>query len=105
MTDEGKHGRAEGGAVSGEPGRGEGGAVSAKPILCRGVEKTYRSGERETRALRGVDLEVAPGEWVAIMGPSGSGKSTLLHILGGLDTPDAGSVVVAGHDVAPMSET
>jgi putative ABC transport system ATP-binding protein len=79
--------------------------VAAAPIACRGVTKTYRSGERETHALRGIDLDVAAGEWVAIMGPSGSGKSTLLHVLGGLDTPDAGSVLVAGEDVAPMSET
>src|SRR3954451_3505998 len=78
--------------------------AGAAPISCRGVEKTYRSGERETHALRGIDLDVAPGEWVAIMGPSGSGKSTLLHVLGGLDTPDAGAVLVAGEGVAPMSE-
>jgi putative ABC transport system ATP-binding protein len=75
------------------------------PIVCRGVEKTFRGGGRETRALRGIDLDVRSGEWVAIMGPSGSGKSTLLHVLGGLDTPDAGSVLVAGSDVAHMSET
>jgi putative ABC transport system ATP-binding protein len=80
-------------------------AEGARVILCRGIEKTYRSGDRSTRALRGIDLEVADGEWVAIMGPSGSGKSTLLHVLGGLDTPDAGSVVIDGADVATMSET
>jgi putative ABC transport system ATP-binding protein len=77
----------------------------ASPIVCRGVEKTFRSGGRETYALRGIDLDVSSGEWVAVMGPSGSGKSTLLHVLGGLDTPDAGSVMVAGSDVARMSET
>jgi putative ABC transport system ATP-binding protein len=77
----------------------------AAPIVCRGVEKTYRGGGRETYALRGIDLDVAAGEWVAIMGPSGSGKSTLLHVLGGLDTPDAGTVTIAGEDVARMSET
>jgi putative ABC transport system ATP-binding protein len=79
--------------------------AGAAPIACRGVEKTFRGGGRETRALRGVDLDVARGEWVAIMGPSGSGKSTLLHLLGGLDTPDAGSVSIAGEDVARLSET
>ena len=77
----------------------------AAPIVCRGVEKTYRSGERETHALRSIDLDVDRGEWVAIMGPSGSGKSTLLHVLGGLDTPDAGSISIAGADIARMSET
>jgi putative ABC transport system ATP-binding protein len=87
------------------PGRPGGGAESAHVIVCRGVEKTYRSGDRATHALRGIDLDVARGEWVAIMGPSGSGKSTLLHVLGGLDTPDAGSVVIDGSDVTTMSET
>jgi putative ABC transport system ATP-binding protein len=80
-------------------------ADDAAVIVCRGVEKTYRSGDRATQALRGVDLEVARGAWVAIMGPSGSGKSTLLHLLGGLDTPDAGSVMIDGADVSALSET
>jgi putative ABC transport system ATP-binding protein len=75
------------------------------PIVCRGVEKTYRGGARDTYALRGIDLDVAVGEWVAVMGPSGSGKSTLLHVLGGLDTPDAGTVTIAGEDIARLSET
>src|SRR5205085_8715519 len=76
-----------------------------RPIMCRGVEKTYKGSGRATAALRGVDLDVEAGEWVAIMGPSGSGKSTLLHLLGGLDTPDAGQVMLAGNDVSRMSET
>jgi putative ABC transport system ATP-binding protein len=74
-------------------------------VSCRGVERTYRSGPRETLAVRGVDLDVGPGEWVAIMGPSGCGKSSLLQLLGGLDRPDAGTVTVAGHDVAGLTET
>jgi putative ABC transport system ATP-binding protein len=74
-------------------------------VSCRGLERTFRSGVRETSAVRGVDLDVAAGEWVAIMGPSGCGKSSLLHLLGGLDTPDAGTVSVAGEDVAHLSET
>jgi len=77
---------------------------TTSPVQCRGVTKTYRSGARETRALRGVDLEVAPGEWLAIMGPSGCGKSTLLHLLGGLDTADGGSVLVGGQDLSRLSE-
>src|SRR5690348_8759768 len=78
---------------------------AASPVVCRDVHKAYHSGSRDTNALRGVDLDVAAGEWVAIMGPSGSGKSTLLHILGGLDTPDSGTVTIAGNEVTGMSET
>jgi putative ABC transport system ATP-binding protein len=73
-------------------------------VQCRGLTKTYRSGARETRALRGLDLDVRAGEWLAVMGPSGCGKSTLLHLLGGLDTADGGSVLVDGADLAQMSE-
>jgi putative ABC transport system ATP-binding protein len=74
-------------------------------VSCRGVERTFRGGTRETFAVRGVDLDVSPGEWVAIMGPSGCGKSSLLQLLGGLDRPDAGTVIVAGHDLATLTET
>ncbi|GAA2138751.1 ABC transporter ATP-binding protein [Nocardioides koreensis] len=73
-------------------------------VRCRGLTKTFRSGARETRALRGLDLDVAPGEWLAVMGPSGCGKSTLLHLLGGLDTADGGSVEIDGDDLARLSE-
>ena len=77
-----------------------------EPIVsCRGLERTYRIGTREVNAVRGIDLDVEAGEWVAIMGPSGCGKSSLLHLLGGLDTADAGSVVVAGAELGGMSET
>jgi putative ABC transport system ATP-binding protein len=63
------------------------------PLLkARALEKIYKTGEVETYALRGVDLELYPGEFTAVAGPSGSGKSTLLHILGGLDHPDKGEV-------------
>ncbi|HVM01795.1 MAG TPA: ABC transporter ATP-binding protein [Acidimicrobiales bacterium] len=55
--------------------------------------------------MRGVDLDVARGEWVAIMGPSGCGKSSLLHLLGGLDIPDAGAVELDGQDLSRLSET
>ncbi len=76
-----------------------------RPVICRDVRKAYRRGTAETPALRGVDLDVDRGEWVAIMGPSGSGKSTLLQLLGGLDSADAGSIVVCGHDLSALSES
>jgi putative ABC transport system ATP-binding protein len=77
-----------------------------EPIVsCEGLSRTYRSGTRETNAVRGIDLDVAPGEWVAIMGPSGCGKSSLLHLMGGLDTPDAGRVTVSGEDLSLLNET
>ena len=76
----------------------------ATVIRCRGLTKTYRSGVRETRALRGLDLDVAAGEWLAVMGASGCGKSTLLHLLGGLDTADSGTVQIGDADLATMSE-
>ena len=67
-------------------------------IAVDAVVKTYEEGR--IRALDGMDLHVAPGEYVALVGPSGCGKSTLLHLIAALDRPDSGSVVVAGHDLA-----
>jgi putative ABC transport system ATP-binding protein len=65
-------------------------------IRVRGLTKVFGSGETSVRALDGVDLEIADGEMVAVMGPSGSGKSTLLHLLGALETPTAGSIELGG---------
>jgi putative ABC transport system ATP-binding protein len=74
-------------------------------VAAAGLVKTYTTGSRRVAALRGLDLEVAAGEWISIMGPSGCGKSTLLYLLGGLDTPDHGSVHIAGRDVAGGTES
>jgi lipoprotein-releasing system ATP-binding protein len=69
-------------------------------IRCRGLSRTFVQGRVELPVLRGVDFEVLPGERVAIVGASGVGKSTLLHILGGLDQPTAGTVEIAGENIA-----
>jgi ABC-type lipoprotein export system ATPase subunit len=65
-------------------------------VVARGVVKIHGRGRAARRVLDGVDIDLRPGELVALVGPSGSGKSTLLHLIGGLDRPDAGQVVVAG---------
>jgi putative ABC transport system ATP-binding protein len=79
--------------------------VAQEPILtARGVMKTYRTGTHEVPALRGVDLDVRPGELLMVMGPSGNGKTTLLNCLSGLDDIDAGTVTVDGEDLFAMSD-
>lgn len=85
------------------------GAITVKaagePIIqVRGLTKTYRAGDVEVAALRGVDLSVGRGEFLAIVGPSGSGKSTLFHILGGLAPPSAGEVLIDGVNLLGLSE-
>jgi putative ABC transport system ATP-binding protein len=78
---------------------------SGAPIVrARGLRKEYGGGEGLVRAVDEVDLEVPPGEALAIMGPSGCGKSTLLHLLGGLDRPSAGELWLAGRRIDRLSE-
>ncbi|MDM7322411.1 MAG: lipoprotein-releasing ABC transporter ATP-binding protein LolD [Gammaproteobacteria bacterium] len=73
-------------------------------IQCVGVGKTYAEGKLKVEVLRGVDLAIAAGERVAIVGPSGAGKSSLLHLMGGLDLPSRGTILVQGRDLARMSD-
>jgi len=73
-------------------------------VIAQNLTKTYRVGEIEVHALRGVNLKIDGGEFVAIVGPSGSGKSTLFNILGGLTPPTSGTVLIDGRDLVKMSE-
>ncbi len=78
--------------------------MGSPPLIAgQGLAKTYRLGRVDVPALQGVDVEIAPGEFVAIVGPSGSGKSTLMHILGCLDTPTAGRYLLDGEDVSALT--
>lgn len=73
-------------------------------LECRNLCRTFSEGPLYVEVLRGIDLSVAPGERVAIVGASGSGKSTLLHLLGGLDKPSAGEVLVGGYQMSRLGE-
>ncbi len=73
-------------------------------ITMRNITKSYHMGENVVHALRGLDLDVQEGEFLAIMGPSGSGKSTLMNILGCLDTPDSGMYLLGGEDVSQLTD-
>jgi len=72
-------------------------------IVARDVVKRYRIGDQDVRALDGVTLNIAAGEFVAIMGASGSGKSTMMNLIGGLDTPTSGSLSIDGRDIGAMA--
>ena len=87
--------------------------MSAQPVVepgsvkvdVRQVRKVYRRDAEEITVLNGIDLQVPEGEFVALMGPSGSGKTTLLNLIAGIDQPTSGQVIVAGTDVAQLSES
>ena len=80
------------------------GTQNSNYVSARDLRRTYQMGKREVPVLRGVSIDVARGEFLALRGASGAGKSTLLHLLAGLDSPDAGEIRVAGRDLARMSQ-
>jgi putative ABC transport system ATP-binding protein len=88
----------------GQTGAGGGEVASADVVRTRDLRKTFESEGVPVRALRGVDLVIEPGEFVAIMGPSGCGKSTLLNLIAGLDTPSDGEIVLAGDSLNGKDE-
>jgi putative ABC transport system ATP-binding protein len=78
--------------------------MSSQHVAVHGLTKTYREAGRRHDVLRGIDLTLAPGECVALVGRSGSGKSTLLHLLAGIDVPDGGRIVMKDRDVGALPE-
>jgi putative ABC transport system ATP-binding protein len=79
-------------------------SAAAAVVSARDVTRRYGEGDAAVDALRGITLDIAPGQFAAVMGPSGSGKSTLMHILAGLDLPTSGVVEIAGSDITRLSD-
>ena len=84
-------------------GRERGGREVSDLVEIRAVTKTYRRGGETIEVLHGVDLDIPRGDFVALMGPSGSGKTTLLNLIGGLDTPTSGTIMVDGERIDQLS--
>lgn len=80
--------------------------MTVQPLIqCRGLTKSYRKGDTLITPLRSLDLDVAAGEFLALMGPSGSGKTTLLNLIAGIDSPTAGELRIGGQDIARLSRS
>ncbi|TGD73598.1 ATP-binding cassette domain-containing protein [Mangrovimicrobium sediminis] len=86
------------------PAHAQGDPAQEVVLRCEGLGRAYEDGDRRVRVLEGVELALAPGEKIAVVGASGSGKSTLLNLLGGLDRPSAGRVLLCGADLATLPE-
>jgi putative ABC transport system ATP-binding protein len=78
--------------------------AAASAVSCNDVTRRYGEGDAAVDALRGVSVDIPPGQFTAVMGPSGSGKSTLMHILAGLDRPSSGSVRIGGREITTMKD-
>ena len=78
--------------------------MSEAVLRCEGLGRVYEDGDRSIRVLEGIDFELPPGDKVAVVGASGSGKSTLLNLLGGLDRPSSGRVMINGRDLEQLDE-
>lgn len=79
--------------------------MNKKPVIqLQNITKSYRLGTTDYQALKGINIEICEGEFVAIMGPSGSGKSTAMHIMGALDTPTSGKYYLDGVEISKYSE-
>ncbi len=87
-------------STNGNPER----SSEAPAVAVHGLTKVFGVGEARVEALRGIDLKIARGEFVAVMGPSGSGKSTLLHLIGGLDSASAGTVCIGGEELGALDD-
>jgi putative ABC transport system ATP-binding protein len=79
-------------------------STAMSPVVLENVSKNFKQGDRSVPALKGISLDVRPGQFLAVMGASGSGKSTLLHLAAGLTLPDSGRVLVAGQDLAQLTD-
>lgn len=80
-------------------------AVPPPLVVIENLSKSYTRGDQSIPVLTSISMQVAPGEFLALMGPSGSGKTTLLNLIAGIDTPDEGSLIIGGADIARLSES
>jgi putative ABC transport system ATP-binding protein len=87
-----------------EPKRDRSAGPVSPAVRLEGIHKTYGRGDVAVHALRGIDVEIPAGELVVVLGPSGSGKTTLLNLVGGIEAPTAGRIVVAGRDITELDE-